>query len=292
MTWFWIGLSIGVLLTVPLAALAARRQLIRTRRLAQRARAAERLAELGTLTGGLAHEIKNPLSSVKMNLQLVDEDLADVANLADHEPDLQDRLTRTKRRFDSLTREVQRLHDILEDFLRFAGRMKLDLEPTDINELLNELADFFGPQAQASGVHVRTQLTAHPPTAPADAPLLKQAVLNLMINATQAMHNARGDGQPAGGNDELILRTLRSKQQGVEELRIHVTDTGPGIPPENAGKIFQPYFSTKKGGTGLGLPTARRIVEEHHGTLNVHSEPGRGTEFVIALPVNTVAEVP
>jgi signal transduction histidine kinase len=203
---------------------------------------------------------------------------------AQDQPEVCDRLGRTQRRFDSLTRELQRLHDILDDFLRFAGRMKLDLHPTDVNQLVDELADFFGPQAKASGVNLRTQLSASPPTAPADPALLKQALLNLMINAAQAMEGARGDGRPAGGNDELIIRTERAKVHGADELIIHVIDTGPGIPPDKADKVFQPYFSTKKSGTGLGLPTARRIIEEHGGALTVHSEPGRGTDFTIALP--------
>jgi signal transduction histidine kinase len=196
-----------------------------------------------------------------------------------------DRIARTRRRIDALTREIQRLKDILEDFLRFAGRVKLDLQPTDIHAIIGELADFYLPQAQAAKIQIRTQLSADPPVAPADPSLLKQAVLNLMINATQAMEETRrGPDQPHGGCNELIIRTDRARVGGQEEFRIHVIDCGPGIPEDRIAKIFQPYFSTKRGGTGLGLPTARRIVEEHGGTITVHSEPGKGSDFIISLP--------
>ncbi len=131
-----------MLLTVPVAVLAARRFARRVRQLELRARASERLAELGTLTGGLAHEIKNPLSTVGLNIQLLQEDLTDLAAAAPQALP-EDRLGRLNRRFDTLMRETQRLRDILEDFLRFAGRINLESQPTDINSLLDELTDFF-----------------------------------------------------------------------------------------------------------------------------------------------------
>ena len=286
MVWFfWIGLGAGVLLTIPLAAIAARRAERRVRRLEQRTRTAERLAELGTLTGGLAHEIKNPLSTVGLNVQLLQEDLSDLAHDAAPGALPEDRLGRLRRRFETLSRETQRLRDILEDFLRFAGRIKLDPGPTDVNALVDELTDFFQPQALASKVQLRTTLAAAPTTVRADAGLLKQAVLNLLINACQAMSDARDRAHPHGGADELIIRTERKRVLGQDEVLIHVIDTGPGMPPEVVEKVFAPYFSTKPGGSGLGLAVTRRIVEEHRGQLTVHSEPGRGSDFTIALPV-------
>ncbi|MEE9211559.1 MAG: histidine kinase dimerization/phospho-acceptor domain-containing protein [Phycisphaeraceae bacterium] len=199
MVWFWIGLGAGVLLTIPLTAIAARRAERRVRRLEQRARTAERLAELGTLTGGLAHEIKNPLSTVGLNVQLLQEDLSDLAHDAAPGALPEDRLGRLRRRFETLSRETQRLRDILEDFLRFAGRIKLDPSPTDVNALVDELTDFFQPQALASKVQLRTTLAAALTTVQADAGLLKQAVLNLLINACQAMSDARDRAHPHGG---------------------------------------------------------------------------------------------
>ena len=291
MAWFWIGVGFGVLLTVPLAAIAAKKQAARTRALTQRARSASHLAELGTMTAGLAHEIKNPLSTVGLNAQLIQEDLHDLAELVTDNDRATDQIGRIERRFDTLTRETLRLREILEDFLQFAGRVKLDLAPTDVNEMVDELVDFFGPQAEAAGVNLRTKLSARPGTARIDRRLVKQAVLNLMINATQAMQSAREAPEPDGGSNELILRTELRRPLGQDEIAIHVIDTGPGIAPDTLQKILTPYFSTKKRGTGLGLPTAKRIVEEHGGTLTVHSEPGRGSDFVISLPVES-AEKP
>jgi signal transduction histidine kinase len=273
MTWFWIGVAVGVLLTVPLIFIISRRTAQRVQRLELRARAAERLAELGTLTGGLAHEIKNPLSTIGLNLQLLRETMED-AKIPDP---VSGRLTS---RVAALISETDRLRAILEDFLAFAGRMRLDAHPTDVNELLLELVDFYHAQADASGVQLRTQLDKNAGLLPLDPTLIKQALLNLLLNATQAMVEARYSGAAHGGASDLILRT-EAVADGVE---VHVIDTGPGIPAEQQEKIFRPYFSTKKGGTGLGLPTTRRIINEHAGHLSIHSEPGRGTDFTIQLP--------
>ena len=286
MTLFWIGLAVGVALTVPLVWIATRRTEQRVRRLEHRARAAERLAELGTLTGGLAHEIKNPLSTINLNIQLLQEDLLQLNDLLPEGEHPATQIARVHRRFDTLARETQRLREILEDFLRFAGRIRLDRQPIDLHAVLEELADFFNPQAAAAHIRLRTQLAPHPAIVLADASHLKQSLLNLMINALQAMTEARDADQPHGGADELILRTEKRRESSQPQWRIHVTDTGPGIEPDQLSRIFQPYHSTKKGGTGLGLPTARRIVEEHGGQLTVHSEPGRGSDFIIALPAH------
>jgi signal transduction histidine kinase len=282
---FWLGIGCGVLATIPLAVVAVRRAARRVRRLEQRARSTERLAELGTLTGGLAHEIKNPLSTVGLNLQLIQEDLRDLSRRSGDETD-EEPLKRVQRRFESLSKETQRLGDILDDFLRYAGRVQLERKPTDVHVLIGELADFFNPQAEAAGVQLRTQLDAPDAMLNLDRDMLKQALLNLMVNACQAMSDARRRDAASGGSDELIIRTRRDKVPGHgPELRIDVIDTGPGMEPSVTEKIFQPYFTQKKGGTGLGLPTSRRIIEEHGGVLTCHSEPGRGTDFTISLPV-------
>lgn len=281
-TYLFIGFALGILAAIPIAWFWGRRTAQRVRQLEQRARDNERLAELGTLTGGLAHEIKNPLSTVGLNVQLLQED---IDQLARDFPGTADAVARTRRRCDALLREAQRLREILEDFLRFAGRVELDRQPADLNDLADELTAFFEPQAAEARVNLRPDLAASPSVAPVDAALLKQAVLNLMINATQAMADARDAGQPHGGADELIVRTANTRHLGRPAVCIHVTDTGPGLPPETVAKVFQPYFSTKRTGTGLGLPTARRIVNEHGGALTVHSEPGRGTDFTITLPI-------
>jgi signal transduction histidine kinase len=286
----WIALGTGLLLgaaiAVPAAWLWSRRTERRVRQAEQRARTSERLTELGMMTRGLAHEIKNPLSTIGLNMQLLREDVDDLANRG--EPSDGQQIERVQRKLGALDREANRLRDILDDFLRFAGRMELDRQPTDINELVSELVDFFDPQAQQSAVHIRTDLQASPGEASVDAGLLKQALLNLLINATQAMTDAREQEKPHGGAHDLIVRTERARPLDEDEIHIHVTDTGPGMDDALREKVFQPYFSTKRSGTGLGLPTTRRIVEEHGGHMTVHTEPGRGTDFILALPVNPI----
>ena len=166
------------------------------------------------------------------------------------------------------------LREILDDFLRFAGKMELDRKPTDLNDLLDELVDFFSPQAQLQRVQLRLRHDEGPLVVNVDAKFIKQAVLNLMLNATQAM--------PEGG--ELILST-----KVVEGFaRLDVIDTGGGIPPDAVKNIFMAYYSTKRGGTGLGLAITQRIAREHGGSLNVETEAGKGSDFYLLLPMNTV----
>jgi len=285
-TYLFLGIAIGVLAAIPVARAWTRRAEQRARESEARARAAERLAEMGTMTGGLAHEIKNPLSTIGLNVQLLREDLGDLRKQLPADSQTAAQVGRVQKRFDTVVRETHRLRDILEDFLKFAGRVELDRQPTRINAMVDELADFFEPQAAAAGVRLRTDLNADPDAAVIDASLVKQALLNLLLNATQAMAGARDAAAPHGGANELIVRTVNARSQGRDYLHIHVTDTGPGIAPGAAEKIFQPYFTTKRTGSGLGLPTARRIAEEHGGSLRAHSAPGRGTDFVLRLPTS------
>ena len=284
MTLIFLGIAIGVLLAIPGAWLFSRRTERKVKELERDARSNERLAEQATMTRGLAHEIKNPLSTIGLNVQLLQEDAADIERAAEDQPEIKEQAGKIRRRLGTLGRETVRLRETLEDFLRFAGRIELDTQPTDINALVDELAVFFEPQASESGIKLRTQLDAQPPTANADPSLLKQATLNLMINATHAMADAKKDGKPHGGGNELILRTSRTSGKDGKKLGIHVIDTGPGITDDVKTKLFEPYFSTKRTGTGLGLPTTRRIIEEHGGELSLHTELGKGSEFTIVLP--------
>ena len=277
--WFTVlGLAVGVIIMLPITRSLLRRAEKRARQAERRARDAERLAELGSMTGGLAHEIKNPLSTIGLNAQLLAESIG--------ETDLpEDQRERLLRRLDALSREATRLRGILTDFLQFAGRMKLDPQPRDLVKIVDELSDFFHPQAQQAGVMLRTQLPREAINANVDEGLLKQALLNLMLNAVQAMGEI-GKPQAATSNSaqrELILRVERNADD--DEVCIHVIDTGPGIAADKIADIFRPYFSMRTGGTGLGLPTAQRIVQEHGGRLTVHSDPGHGSDFAIHLPV-------
>jgi signal transduction histidine kinase len=284
---FWLGMSVGTVLAAIVAAVVARdqirKQTARARDAEGRARNAQRLAEIGAMTGGLAHEIKNPLSTIGLNAQLLAEGIADLP-VDEHDKG------RLVRRIDSLRREVERLRDTLADFLKFAGNVRLDPRPVDVNAIVEELADFYMPQAAHRGVSLRTDLAPGPLTASLDGPHFKQALLNLMINATQAMEDARGGtgAEPSGPPRELLLKTSRTtpgrKSIEAPTVDIHVIDTGPGIAPETLARIFTPYFTTKSGGSGLGLPTAQRLIEEHGGRIQVFSEPGKGSDFVIRVP--------
>ena len=276
MTWFFVGILVGGLISIPVARAASRRTAERVRDLEQRASQAERLAEVSQLTSGLAHEIKNPLSTLGLNLQLLQEMVGDL-DLPETESG------RLSRRLEALGGETDRLKNILEDFLRFAGRMELDLQPTNVNQVVEQLVDFYTAQAAASEVHLRTTLdsAAGEVKVGIDKSLFKQSLLNLIINATQAMVRVRYTEQPHGGAKDLFLKTRCDNAR----VSIHVTDTGPGIEKETLEKVFHPYFSTKRGGMGLGLAITRRIIEEHGGTITVHSDVGQGTEFEIQLPV-------
>lgn len=265
-----IGFALGIFVTAAVSWSLVRRHIASVRAAERRARAAERMAEIGSMTGGLAHEIKNPLSTIGLNAQLLSEGIDDLKV----EPEEKGRLLK---RVAALRREADRLRGILTDFLQFAGHVRVEPIPADLNQIVSDLADFFMPQAQQQGVRMRVDLASGALMANIDAAHLKQAVLNLMLNAVQAM-----SGKPGG---ELILRTAR--QVGPDkrpEIALHVIDTGPGIEAAAMEKIFQPYFTTKSGGTGLGLPTARRLVEAHNGRLEVHTESGKGSDFTIVLP--------
>jgi two-component system, NtrC family, sensor histidine kinase HydH len=217
--------------------------------------------EIAQLAGGLAHEIRNPLSTMSLNLDLLAEDFQNPETSRDR---------RVLQKISRLRRESQRLQDILDNFLRFARAQELRRDPSDLNLLVEEMRDFFEPQAMAQGILIRTQFAPDPPRTPLDVDLFRQALLNLLINARQAM--------PEGG--ELLLRTRVEGPWTVLE----VTDTGVGMPPDVLGHVFDAFYSTRASGTGLGLPTTRKIVEAHGGTIRVESEVGKGSQFTIKLP--------
>jgi signal transduction histidine kinase len=276
---FTLGLAAGGASALLLTASLITRRLVRLRAAEQRALRQERLAELGALTGGLAHEIKNPLSTIGLNVQLASEAISDSQLPEDDKATL-------VRRVETVSREATRLANILNDFLRFAGRIKLAPIESDAREVVEELVDFYRPQCELHRVVLRADLPAEPARARFDPALLKQALLNLLINATQAM-----SGPPATAGDaptrELMVRI------GVlpDELVIHVIDTGPGIPADKHAEIFRPYVTGRKGGSGLGLAVTRRIVEEHGGRIDLYSEPGKGSDFVIRLPIEGPRDV-
>ncbi|MFZ4573227.1 MAG: sensor histidine kinase [Phycisphaerales bacterium] len=271
---FGVGLLAGIGFAVLGSKYVVKRSLARVRAAERRAQSAERLAEIGAMTGGLAHEIKNPLSTIGLNAQLLSEGIEELGGV---EAETKGRLVR---RLGSLRREVERLKGILTDFLSYAGELRLDLKPTDLGAALEELADFFGPQAAQQNIRLRVESLPIGSVA-LDVGHFKQAILNLLLNAAQAMAS-----QPPEKPRELIIKLSASTE--ADKLRvatIDVIDTGPGIPPEIREKIFSPYFTTKSGGTGLGLPTTRRIIEAHGGRLELFSEIGQGSDFRIVIPM-------
>lgn len=225
-----------------------------------------RYAEIAQLAGGLAHEIRNPLSTMSLNLDLLAEEFQSPQN---------QRERRVLQKLDRLKKEVHRLQDILDNFLRFAKGQDLRRETADLNVIVEELRDFFEPQAMAQGIVIRTHYEPDLPRLSLDVDLFRQALLNLMINARQAM--------PEGG--ELMLRTRSDGPWNVLE----VIDTGLGMSEEVRSKVFDAFYSTRPAGTGLGLPTTRKIVEAHGGTISVQSEEGKGSLFTIRLPNHRAA---
>ena len=227
----------------------------------------QRLAQLGTLLAGLTHEIRNPLSTIGLNLQLVREDFAGAESPRDR---------RTHKRLGVVEGEVKRLQRILEDFLGFARSPAPRRRAVDVNALLQGLVDLVAPEMHRLGIALRFFPGASVGVAALDPDQIRAALVNLLRNAQDACH----------AGSEILLASRRAG----DEILIQVTDTGTGMTPEVRERAFTPYFSTKPGGTGLGLVLARRTLEEHGGRLELSSEPGKGTQFTLRLPAPAVAE--
>lgn len=222
----------------------------------------ERYAELAALAGSLAHEIKNPLSVIRMNMDLLAEDFANPET---------PRERRALAKIEMVGRQCTRLENLLNDFLRFNKVSQLDLRLGSLNEQIERVLDLFATQADASGIEIVRYLDAELPSIQLSAETLQAALVNLVKNALEAM--------PDGG--QLVART-RVTRQGVA---LDLIDTGVGMDERTAMKMFDAFYTTKGGGSGLGLPTARRIIEAHGGRIGVHSEAGRGTQFTLEFPM-------
>jgi PAS domain S-box-containing protein len=225
-------------------------------------RRAESLASLTTLAAGVAHEIKNPLGAISIHIQLIKKaalgkTVVDPAILERH--------------LGVVDEEIERLNKIVVDFLFAVRPMDVQLIETDPAELVREIADFMGPEAERAGVKLEVDLAEGLPRVLLDRRYMKQAILNLVKNALAAM--------PGGG------RLVLSAKPGDDGVEISVEDSGVGIAEEDMAKIFEPYFTTKENGTGLGLTITFKIVKEHRGDISVSSKPGQGSVFTISLPV-------
>jgi PAS domain S-box-containing protein len=219
----------------------------------------ERLAAVGRITAGVAHEVKNPLNSMRLWLENLKESLPE------------DRDGAAQQAVQVLDKEIDRLDAVVKRFLDFTRPMDIRLEATQLAELLKEVLEVAQPQLQKSNIQVARLLPIDVPEVYVDRGLLKQAVLNLVLNAAEAM--------PTGGQLRLVL-----SRRG-EMAEISVGDTGKGIPPEDRQKIFQLFFTTRPGGSGIGLASTFRIVQLHNGSIDFTSEVGRGTTFRIELPL-------
>ena len=229
----------------------------------------DRYTEIARLAGALAHEIKNPLSTIGLNLELLAEDFANSETPRDR---------RALAKIAVVQRESQRLLALLDDFLKFTRVRAQRLEPADLNVEVEHVLEFFRHQAEEAKIEVIRYFDPNLPSVLLDREAFHGALLNLVINAQQAM--------PNGG--QLVVRT----QSLGDDVRLELIDTGTGIDPAMLPKIFEAFYSTKSGGSGLGLPTAHKIIEAQGGRIVVESEPGRGTKFTIHLPKLTALPAP
>lgn len=219
----------------------------------------ERLAAVGRMAAGVAHEVRNPLSSVK-GLALL----------------LKNKFSRESREFETtglLIQEVERMNRTISELLSFARPASLDLQPVDVRELLSETLQLVSADTDSENITTRLRCDADLPRVKADRDRLSQVFINILLNGVQAMEE--------GGTLEIIARGSESGRQ----VELQFTDTGQGITGEQLSQVFFPYFTTKKGGTGIGLAISQKIIVDHGGTIRLESEQGRGTTVFVELPV-------
>jgi len=228
------------------------------RKLGRELQTADRLAAISRVSSGVAHEVKNPLNAILLHVEVARSKLA--------QGDVN-----VSPQMEIISREILRLDRVVKTFLDFTRPVELKLATVPLDDLMNEIVELARPQADASKIRVTVQEEAEGVEIRVDRDLLKQAVLNVVVNAIEAM--------PEGGD----LRLESSAGEDMAEIR--VADTGVGIPPELREKIFRLYFTTRKEGSGIGLAMTFRVVQLHDGTIDFTSEPGKGTTFVIRLPI-------
>jgi signal transduction histidine kinase len=257
-----VMLSVDMLESIPGAAgsglLVRLRDPEAQRKLGRELQTADRLAAISRVSGGVAHEVKNPLNAILLHVEVAK------AKLAHGDTDISQQM-------EIISSEILRLDRVVKTFLDFTRPVELKMETVPVRRLLDEVLELARPQAEASKIHVDVGQEADGINIRIDRDLLKQAMLNVVVNAMQAM--------PEGG--DLRFESIA----GEEFAEIRISDTGAGIPPELRDKIFRLYFTTKKEGSGIGLAMTFRIVQLHDGTIDFTSEPGKGTTFSIRLPI-------
>jgi signal transduction histidine kinase/HAMP domain-containing protein len=223
----------------------------------------QKLAALGRLTSGVAHEVKNPLNAMRIHLELLK------ARLGASQPAVHENL-------EVIAQEIVRLDHVVQGFLKFMRPEELRLAPVDVNALLSEVGRLMAPEAARAGARIADDVVPDLPPVAGDVELLRQALTNLVTNAVQAM--------PKGGT---VTLGARLGPDGAVELR--VADEGVGIPAQDLEKVFRLYYTTKAQGSGIGLSMVYRIVQMHDGRIDVESEVDRGTVMVVTLPVASAA---
>jgi signal transduction histidine kinase len=232
-------------------------------RMERQVRTAERLSSLGTLAAVMAHEIRNPLEAMNLNLVLLERSLTDPKPESAQE-------NRTGKYLRIVKEEISRLAAIVENFLSFARPSGAPEERVRLDAILQQIVDLLANQAKSHKVTIGISIEGNPVVqGPPDQ--LKQVFLNLVINGLEAM--------PRGGS--LRIRAETSKDDAI----VHIQDTGVGIPQEQIPRLFDPFFTTRSKGTGLGLTIVHRVVLEHHGRIDVASTPGEGSTFTVTLPL-------
>jgi signal transduction histidine kinase/putative methionine-R-sulfoxide reductase with GAF domain len=219
----------------------------------------EKLAALGQLAAGIAHEIRNPLTSINILIHSLRDKPSDEER---HQEDLR-----------VIEEEIHRINEIVDQFLRFAKPAPPLLQESDVLSLFEETLHLLKPQVEKQRISVQKEFPSLPP-AVLDREQMKQVILNLLLNALQAM--------PGGG----LLRLSGQVLEDNRWIQLSIQDTGVGIPPEDMNKLFDPFFSTKEGGVGLGLSIAHRIIDQHRGKIQMESTPGKGTLFTLWLPIS------
>jgi len=228
----------------------------------EEARRSERLAALGQLTAGLAHEIRNPLAVIKGSAETLMRRLQSADPLSTELAGY-------------ISSEVNRLNTIVTRFLNFARPLKLEKRPTQIPSVLDRALKVASERWPEAKVEVSRRYSGNLPEMIIDPDLCEQAFANLVLNAYEAMTDAGG---------RLTVRGAAANSDGRRGVEVGIEDTGPGIPPELHGQIFNPFFTTKKEGVGLGLSLVSKIVDDHRGWIRVSSEPGKGACFRVFLP--------
>ena len=226
----------------------------------------DRLSTLGELSAILAHEMKNPMNSIIINLETL---RSTVLDLTKSDPSSAS-AGRAQRYVDAIEGEIRRLDKVLRNFLDFANPSESTKVRFKINPVIQNLLDFLALEFKQSRIEVRSHLSEETPAMFGSPDQLRQALLNLLLNALQAM--------PQGGT--LTVSTAASSNT----LKVSVADTGLGIDPTTKDKIFDPYFTTKEKGSGLGLTIVRRVIRDHGGEIKVKSELSKGTEFELLIP--------